>query len=104
MRIVEHRTPGTHRLLHIEADGCVVNVTIDLHDLSGRRFTSVEVVPAEPDDDGAVWSLSGPATIAVRRDGPQILAGDTAPGTPHETAPETEHGTTTADPHHLELS
>jgi hypothetical protein len=97
MRIVEHRSPGTHRLLHIEADGCVVNVTIDLHDLSGRRFTSVEVVPAEPDDDGAVWSLTGPATIVVRRDGRQVLAGDAV----HETA----HATTTADPHHqLELS
>jgi 2-polyprenyl-6-methoxyphenol hydroxylase-like FAD-dependent oxidoreductase len=101
MRIVEHRSPGTHRLLHIEADGCVVNVTIDLHDLSGRRFTSVEVVPAEPDDDGAVWSLTGPATIVVRRDGRQVLAGDAAHGTAHETA----HGTTTAHPHHqLELS
>jgi 2-polyprenyl-6-methoxyphenol hydroxylase-like FAD-dependent oxidoreductase len=59
------------------------------------------VVPAVPDDDGAVWSLTGPATIVVRRDGRQVLAGDAAHGTAHETA----HGTTTADPHHqLELS
>ncbi|HEY1972692.1 MAG TPA: hypothetical protein VGH89_32420 [Pseudonocardia sp.] len=76
MRVVEHLEPGTHKLLHIETEGCVVNVTIGLHDLSGGRFTSVEVIPSEPDDEGAVWALSGPSTVVVRRLGAQRLAGD----------------------------
>lgn len=76
MRVVEHAEPGAHKLLHIEADGCVVNVTIGLHDLAGGRFTSVEVVPSEPDDDRNLWSLEGPGTVVVRRVGEQVLAGD----------------------------
>lgn len=69
MRIVEHRQAEMHKLLHLETEGCVVNVTIGVHDQAGHRITSIEVVPAEPDDDGAVWQLRGPSTIVVRRIG-----------------------------------
>jgi hypothetical protein len=79
MRVVEHNEPGVHKLLHIETEGCVVNVTIGLHDMSGRRFTAVEVVSEEPDGDGSVWSVSGSGTVIVRRVGHQVLAGDAVP-------------------------
>jgi hypothetical protein len=76
MRIVHHDQAGVHKLLHIETEGCVVNVTIGLHDMAGRRFTSVEVVSEEPDADGAVWTVQGAGTVIVRREGRQVLAGD----------------------------
>jgi hypothetical protein len=76
MRVVHHDEPEVHKLLHVETEGCVVNITIGVHDVHGRRFTAVEVVSEEPDADGAVWEVQGPGTVIVRCEGRQVLTGD----------------------------
>ena len=37
------------RLLHIETEGCVVNIRVDLRDSEARRVTSVEILPNTSD-------------------------------------------------------
>ena len=32
-------------LMHIEADGCIVNIREGLTDMKGRQVTSIEVIP-----------------------------------------------------------
>jgi hypothetical protein len=76
MRIVEHLADGAHKLLRIETEGCAVHIVIGLHGPQGQRFTTVEVEPAQPADDGHVWHVRGPATVVVVDAGSQVLAGD----------------------------
>ena len=33
------------RCLHIEAEGCIINIHQDLHDRFGRQVTSVSIIP-----------------------------------------------------------
>jgi hypothetical protein len=79
MRTVRLFMDGPDKLLHIEAEGCVVHITVGLHDMSGELYTSVEVTPAQPADDGAIWAAEGPTAMLVRRRGQQVLPGDTEP-------------------------
>lgn len=65
MRLVKHFKDGPHKILHIEAEGCKINVIVGTHDNSGTAFTSVEVHPAEPDDEGRNWMTIGPANVIV---------------------------------------
>ena len=44
-----------HRMLHVEADGCIVNITRGLTDRSGRAVTSVEIMCDRTTDE--TWSL-----------------------------------------------
>jgi hypothetical protein len=76
MRVVEHLADGPHKLLRIETEGCAVHIVIGLHGPQGQRFTTVEVEPAQPADDGHVWQVCGPATVVVVDAGPQVLASD----------------------------
>jgi len=34
-----------HKCLHIEAEGCIINIRQELHDGLGRQVTSVEIIP-----------------------------------------------------------
>ena len=80
MRIVEHSDPDRHKLLRVEAEGCVVNIVIGLHDQAGTRCTSIEIIPDEPADDGAIWATKADfSTVMVRRDGPQLLSSEKPP-------------------------
>lgn len=65
MRQIQHFKDGPHKILHIEAEGCKINVIIGTHDPSGSAFTSVEILAAEPDDDGNNWMTIGPSTVLV---------------------------------------
>jgi hypothetical protein len=46
-------------VMHIETDGCVVNITVGLHDEQGRAITRVDVTPDGEnrggDGEGNVW-------------------------------------------------
>jgi hypothetical protein len=55
------------KLLRVEAPGCVIHITAGIHDISGRRIVTIEVTPQEPDPDGDVWILEGPAATRVVR-------------------------------------
>jgi len=79
MKAVSISSEGPDKLLHVEADGCVVHITVGLHDTTGRRYTSVEVTPALPDDEGLVWQVEGSTAMLVRCRGPQVLRGDARP-------------------------
>jgi hypothetical protein len=76
VRIVEHHAGGAHKLLRIETEGCAVHIAIGLHDPEGRAFTSIEIEPLQPADNGDIWRVQGPATTVVVNHGPQVLAGD----------------------------
>ena len=76
MRIVEHYAGGAHKLLRVETEGCAVHITVGLHDADGQLFTSVEIEPLQPADNGDVWFVRGPGTTVVLNEGPQVMAGD----------------------------
>lgn len=65
MRMIQHFKDGPHKILHIEAEGCKINVIIGTHDQSGTAFTSVEIHPEEPDGDGRNWMTIGPNNVIV---------------------------------------
>jgi hypothetical protein len=76
MKAVTVSAVGNDKLLHVEADGCVIHITVGLHDTSGERYTSVEVTPAHPDGNGDIWVAEGATSMLVRCRGPQVLVGD----------------------------
>jgi len=43
-------------IMNIETDGCVVSITVGLHDERGRQVTRVDVVPDGDRFAGAVWN------------------------------------------------
>jgi hypothetical protein len=44
-------------VLHIETEGCIVNIRIGLEDTEGREVTSVEILPDETTDEK--WEVEG---------------------------------------------
>ncbi len=84
MKIVEHRAGSADKLLRIEAEGCAVHITVGLHDADGRPFTSIEIEPLQPADNGDVWFVRGSSTSVVLNHGPQVMAGDRAACTDDE--------------------
>lgn len=64
MKTVVHHTQGRENLLHIETDGCIVNITCGLTDSEGRQVTSVEVLPDAY--VGEEWDLAPEAVCNTR--------------------------------------
>ena len=58
-------------LLHIETDGCTVNIRVGLHDADGRQVTSVRVSPDNYAERGGRWVVDGSRVV-------QLLDGETA--------------------------
>ncbi len=66
MRIVDHcTTDGQDKILHVRSVGCDVNIIVGTHDPNGIPFTTIEVLPHEPDDDGVNWFHLGTSTVVV---------------------------------------
>jgi hypothetical protein len=65
MRLITHSPLGPDKLLRIETPGCDIHVTVGVHDVLGREMVTVEVIPAEPADDGTLWAVDGPTNIRV---------------------------------------
>jgi hypothetical protein len=57
-------------LLHIETDGCIVNIQVGLHDTDGRQVTSVRVSPDNYAERGGRWVQDGSRVV-------QLLDGET---------------------------
>lgn len=57
-------------LLHIETDGCIVNIQVGLRDADGRRVTSVRVSPDNYAEPGGKWVVDGSRVV-------QLLPGET---------------------------
>jgi hypothetical protein len=64
----------TGNLLHIETDGCIVNIQVGLHDVDGRQVTSVRISPDDKsrggDENGRIWVQDGSRIV-------QLLPGET---------------------------
>lgn len=57
-------------LLHIETDGCIVNIQVGLHDVDGRQVTSVRILPDNYAERGGRWVQDGSRIV-------QLLDGET---------------------------
>lgn len=71
-------TNRSGNLLHIETDGCIVNIHVGLTDGEGRRVTRVDVLPEDeshPDAAGDIWHQVGPRVICEHPDGHDAEAG-----------------------------
>lgn len=53
MKTVNHPLRSRDKLLHIETDGCIINIRVGLTNAEGRSVTSVEILS---DED---WVLDG---------------------------------------------
>jgi hypothetical protein len=91
-----NRRPGDN--LHIETDGCVINVFVGLHDSEGRQVTRVDVSPDDEtrggDDEGRIWRQDGPRVIRLHENEGGLVG--TAAGKPHGseyTLAEVRNGT-----------
>lgn len=87
MREIQHTDPAD-KILHIRTVGCRVNVVAGMHDPDGHPYTTVEVIPDEPDDDGVEWDGGTTSTVIVRprqRIRPETLSPSSSAGGPTTT-------------------
>lgn len=49
----------TRKGLHIEAEGCIVNIYEGLKDLKDRQVTAVEIIPDDKFSGEPIWKLHG---------------------------------------------
>jgi hypothetical protein len=63
-------TNRSGNLLHIETDGCIVNIHVGLHDADGRKVTSVRILPDDYAERGGRWVQDGSRIV-------QLLDGET---------------------------
>lgn len=56
MKTVRHINPRDN-VLHVETEGCIVNIRTGLHDRDGRAVTSVEILA--DNYVGEEWHLDG---------------------------------------------
>jgi len=63
------RAINNPNVLHVEADGCIVNVEVGLTDARGRKVTRVDVLPDDErrggDINGRTWRLVGSRSARV---------------------------------------
>ena len=45
MKCIIHNENARDNLLHIETAGCIVNITVNLHNAEGKPTTVVEIIP-----------------------------------------------------------
>lgn len=62
MKRIEHSGRARDKLLHIETDGCIVNIRVGLTNTEGQRVTSIEILPDGEgrggDGEGGIWQLA----------------------------------------------
>lgn len=62
-RISFYNTNRRDNMLHIETEGCIVNIRVNLHDRNQRPVTSIEILPDKY--KGGEWVLDGTANNRV---------------------------------------
>ena len=65
MKRITHNSTARDRLLHIETDGCIVNIRVGLHDAAGQAVTSIEILPNTSEH----WKIDGHMNNRVIRKG-----------------------------------
>ncbi len=45
MKTIHHFSTARDKLLHIETEGCIVNIRVGLQNTDGENVTSIEVLP-----------------------------------------------------------
>ncbi len=65
MKTINHHSTSRNRLLHIETDGCIVNIRCGLTDMDGHDVTSVEILADQY--KGEEWDLDGHVNNRVIR-------------------------------------
>jgi hypothetical protein len=57
-------------LLHIETDGCIVNIQVGLSDADGHQVTSIRISPDDEtrggDGEGRIWQLAADGCRVVQ--------------------------------------
>lgn len=56
MKRISHTRRSKDKLLHIEADGCIINVHVGLHDATGKPVTTVTIICDNYAGEGA-WTM-----------------------------------------------
>lgn len=54
-RIQFYNTNRSDNLLHIETEGCIVNIRVNLTDVGGRAVTNISVIPDR--QKGEEWEV-----------------------------------------------
>jgi len=57
MKRIRHMGSARDKLLHIETEGCIVNIQVGLSDRDGNPVTIVSIIPDEY--IGESWTLKG---------------------------------------------
>ncbi len=64
-----HGKRNKQDILHIETDGCIVNIQVGLHDVDGRQVTSVRISPDDKtrggDGQGRMWVQDGSRIVRL---------------------------------------
>ena len=59
-RISFYKNNRSDDLLHIETEGCVINIRVGLHNNESQEVTSVEIIPDRNAEIGeGKWELNG---------------------------------------------
>lgn len=66
-RITFYKNNRSDDILHIETEGCVVNIQVDLHDNSGKEVASIQIIPDKYDSEN--WKLDGCANNRLIKQG-----------------------------------
>jgi delta 1-pyrroline-5-carboxylate dehydrogenase len=66
VKTVKHTNLARDRVLHIEADGAIINVTVGLYNDAGQRVTMIEVIPDDPRRvGGPIWTMDRGDGVAL---------------------------------------
>ena len=65
MKRINHFKTSHDKVLHIDSEGCVINITVGLHDIYGNPVTSIQVSP----DKEEGWLLDGYSNTRVYKGG-----------------------------------
>lgn len=61
MKTVRHYSTARDKMLHIETEGCIVNIQVGLTDNEGRAVTSVTILPDDEsrggDGEQRIWRV-----------------------------------------------
>lgn len=70
MKRIAHGARSRDRVLHIEADGVLINIEIGLADVEGHRVTAISVSPDDAsrggDGEGRLWVVADANEYGMR--------------------------------------
>ena len=61
MKLIHHSNTARDKLLHVETEGCIVNIRVGLKNTAGQEVTHIEILPDTSDG----WVIVGSANNHV---------------------------------------